>query len=264
MRCCGASSKKFSSRVRPGRLAGPRQPVALADGIDGAGFAGIGAAHERDLRARVRRKLRGRGGADQKSACGKPAHGRSVQFAALAPRDEIGTKHGDDDESRWGDCGFADCYAAERSNRSHRQQQPAALHQWHGAGRRDEIGRLLRLPRTQRQQHQSRWPRLAGQSAVYIAEQLRLFRSGARNNPVMMPMSKTLSDKDINDVAVYYEAQTPRGSRRIRRTGRRARPCTDAATRRGTFPPVWPVMGRPGAAISPPAIRHFAPSSRSM
>lgn len=55
------------------------------------------------------------------------------------------------------------------------------------------------------------WPRLAGQSAVYIAEQLRLFRSGVRNNPVMMPMAATLSDQDIADLAVYYQAQTPSG-----------------------------------------------------
>jgi cytochrome c553 len=55
------------------------------------------------------------------------------------------------------------------------------------------------------------WPRLAGQSAVYIAEQLKLFKSGARNNPVMMPMASTLSDKDVNDIAVYFEAQTPQG-----------------------------------------------------
>jgi cytochrome c553 len=55
------------------------------------------------------------------------------------------------------------------------------------------------------------WPRLAGQSAVYIAEQLKLFRTSVRNNPVMMPMATNLSDKDINDVAVYYEAQTPLG-----------------------------------------------------
>jgi cytochrome c553 len=55
------------------------------------------------------------------------------------------------------------------------------------------------------------WPRLAGQSAVYIAEQLRLFRSGARANPVMMPLASSLSDQDINDLAVYYEAQTPLG-----------------------------------------------------
>jgi cytochrome c553 len=55
------------------------------------------------------------------------------------------------------------------------------------------------------------WPRLAGQSAVYIAEQLRLFRSGVRNNPVMKPLATALSDQDIDDLAVYYEAQTPAG-----------------------------------------------------
>lgn len=55
------------------------------------------------------------------------------------------------------------------------------------------------------------WPRLAGQSAIYIAQQLRLFRSGVRANPVMMPMASALSDQDIADIAVYYEAQTPLG-----------------------------------------------------
>jgi len=55
------------------------------------------------------------------------------------------------------------------------------------------------------------WPRLAGQSAVYIAEQLKLFKAQVRTNPVMQPLAATLSDKDINDVAVYYEGQTPQG-----------------------------------------------------
>jgi cytochrome c553 len=55
------------------------------------------------------------------------------------------------------------------------------------------------------------WPRLAGQSAVYIAEQLRLFRSGVRDNPTMKPLAATLKDQDIDDLAVYYEAQTPSG-----------------------------------------------------
>jgi cytochrome c553 len=55
------------------------------------------------------------------------------------------------------------------------------------------------------------WPRLAGQSAVYIAGQLKLFRSGVRNNPIMKPLAASLSDQDINDLAVYYEAQTPTG-----------------------------------------------------
>jgi cytochrome c553 len=55
------------------------------------------------------------------------------------------------------------------------------------------------------------WPRLAGQNAVYIAEQLRLFRSGVRSNPVMKPLASTLKDQDIDDLSVYYEAQTPAG-----------------------------------------------------
>jgi cytochrome c553 len=55
------------------------------------------------------------------------------------------------------------------------------------------------------------WPRLAGQSAVYIAEQLRLFRSGVRDNAIMKPLAASLSEQDISDLAVYYEAQTPTG-----------------------------------------------------
>jgi cytochrome c553 len=55
------------------------------------------------------------------------------------------------------------------------------------------------------------WPRLAGQSAVYITEQLKLFKTQVRANPVMMPMASGLSDQDISDLAVYFEAQTPQG-----------------------------------------------------
>ena len=55
------------------------------------------------------------------------------------------------------------------------------------------------------------FPRLAGQNAVYIAEQLHLFQSGVRQNPVMGPMAKTLSDQDIDNVAVFFAAQTPTG-----------------------------------------------------
>jgi cytochrome c553 len=55
------------------------------------------------------------------------------------------------------------------------------------------------------------WPRLAGQSAVYIAEQLKLFKSGVRDNPIMKPLAASLTDQDIDDLAVYFEAQTPAG-----------------------------------------------------
>ncbi len=55
------------------------------------------------------------------------------------------------------------------------------------------------------------FPRLAGQNAVYIAEQLHLFRSGVRQNPVMDPMAQTLSDQDIDNLAVFFASQTPTG-----------------------------------------------------
>jgi len=55
------------------------------------------------------------------------------------------------------------------------------------------------------------WPNLAGQSAVYIAEQLKLFRAGVRTDPVMQPLAVGLSDDDIADLAVYFAAQTPSG-----------------------------------------------------
>jgi cytochrome c553 len=55
------------------------------------------------------------------------------------------------------------------------------------------------------------WPRLAGQNAVYIAEQLHLFRAGTRKNPVMQPMAAGLSDQDIDNLAVFFAAQTPAG-----------------------------------------------------
>jgi cytochrome c553 len=55
------------------------------------------------------------------------------------------------------------------------------------------------------------WPRLAGQNAVYIDEQLHLFKDGIRKNPVMQPMAAGLSDQDIDNLAVFFAAQTPTG-----------------------------------------------------
>lgn len=55
------------------------------------------------------------------------------------------------------------------------------------------------------------WPSLAGQGARYLSEELKLFRDGKRNNPVMMPMASALSDQDIEDLAAYFAAQKPAG-----------------------------------------------------
>ena len=55
------------------------------------------------------------------------------------------------------------------------------------------------------------WPTLAGQSGLYVAEQLKLFRAKVRDNPVMTALAAPLSDADIDDLAVYFSAQTPTG-----------------------------------------------------
>src|SRR5581483_1185475 len=56
------------------RLAGPREPLPLGDGVDGAGLAGVRPPYERHLSSPVGRKLRGGGGADQELGLWEAAH----------------------------------------------------------------------------------------------------------------------------------------------------------------------------------------------
>lgn len=51
------------------------------------------------------------------------------------------------------------------------------------------------------------FPKLAGQHATYIYEQLQHFKSGVRKNPIMQGMAAGLSDQDMRDLAVYYAQQ---------------------------------------------------------
>ena len=48
------------------------------------------------------------------------------------------------------------------------------------------------------------FPRLAGQSAYYLAAQLRDFASEVRANAIMSPIAKALSPDDIADVTAYF------------------------------------------------------------
>jgi cytochrome c553 len=48
------------------------------------------------------------------------------------------------------------------------------------------------------------FPRLAGQSAYYLAGQLRDFASGVRASAIMSPIAKALSPNDIADVTAYF------------------------------------------------------------
>src|ERR1700734_138606 len=49
------------------------------------------------------------------------------------------------------------------------------------------------------------WPSLAGIGADYIAEQLKNFKEGKRNNPVMTPNALTLSTDDMADLGAYFD-----------------------------------------------------------
>lgn len=47
-------------------------------------------------------------------------------------------------------------------------------------------------------------PNLAGQPAIYVAEQLKNYRNGSRKNEVMAVIAKPLSDEQIDDLAAWY------------------------------------------------------------
>lgn len=50
----------------------------------------------------------------------------------------------------------------------------------------------------------SGFPRLAGQPAPYLRKQLGAFANGARVNPVMQPIAKSMNANQIRDVSAYY------------------------------------------------------------
>jgi cytochrome c553 len=48
------------------------------------------------------------------------------------------------------------------------------------------------------------WPNLAGQKAGYLSKQIKAFRDGKRNDPMMASMVKALSDEDADNLGAYY------------------------------------------------------------
>jgi cytochrome c553 len=56
------------------------------------------------------------------------------------------------------------------------------------------------------------WPNLAGQHESYIKRQLQAFKNDERQNPLMTPMAKPLSEQDMADLAAYYAAQPSTGT----------------------------------------------------
>ena len=58
-------------------------------------------------------------------------------------------------------------------------------------------------------------PNLAGQPEIYLAEQLKDYRSGKRSNEIMSLIAKPLTDAEITDLSAWFasiaiEAKPPR------------------------------------------------------
>jgi cytochrome c553 len=51
------------------------------------------------------------------------------------------------------------------------------------------------------------FPKLAGQHADYIANQLKAFKAGQRQDPTMAPQAAALSEQEMADVAAYFSSQ---------------------------------------------------------
>lgn len=50
------------------------------------------------------------------------------------------------------------------------------------------------------------WPNLKGQKADYLVKQLKAFRDGQRQDPMMGGMAKPLTDADIANLAAYFSS----------------------------------------------------------
>lgn len=53
----------------------------------------------------------------------------------------------------------------------------------------------------------AQFPKIAGQNANYIFEQLQLFKSGVRENAIMSAQAAALSEQDMKDLAAYFSQQ---------------------------------------------------------
>jgi len=48
------------------------------------------------------------------------------------------------------------------------------------------------------------YPNLAGQKSAYLVKQMRDFKTGKRQDPIMSAMVKSLSEDDLSNIAEYF------------------------------------------------------------
>jgi cytochrome c553 len=50
------------------------------------------------------------------------------------------------------------------------------------------------------------WPNLAAQQTDYLVKQMKDFRDGKRSDPWMSPMAAKLTDKEMEDLATWFNS----------------------------------------------------------
>ena len=89
-------------------------------------------------------------------------------------------------------------FAAEKSLSS--EDMPEGFKSGDSSAGSDLVGSCVACHGTDGNSVNTDWPKLAGQNEKYLYEQLKYFKSGERNNALMMtvtPYLQTLNDKDL-------------------------------------------------------------------
>ncbi|MBW7859481.1 MAG: cytochrome c [Rhodocyclaceae bacterium] len=85
----------------------------------------------------------------------------------------------------------------------------SAVPQQHPAGSPEKAAICVECHGAQGVSANPEWPNLAGQKMDYLIKQMRKFRDGIREDPLMSPVAKTLSNQEINELAAYYAKLRP-------------------------------------------------------
>jgi len=122
------------------------------------------------------------------------------------------------------------------------------------------------------------FPKLAGQGEAYLVKQLTEFKSGVRNNAIMMPMAAGLSEQDMADVAAYFSSKkiTPgavsedlfAAGQKIFRAGNKesgvpACMACHGPTGAGVLAAKWPALSGQHSAYVEAQLNSFAGGTRS-
>jgi cytochrome c553 len=122
------------------------------------------------------------------------------------------------------------------------------------------------------------WPSLAGQHEGYLIDSLNAYRSGSRDNVLMLGQVQALTEQDQADLAAYYASQQPvprvadpalasRGERLYRagnmETGVAACIACHGPTGRGNAPAGYPALAGQHAQYTADQLRQYRSEKRT-